>query len=753
MISIFINNEQLDVEASALVTFKKSQQLNGIQNLYSYSNNFTLQNSAKNRRLLGISYLPNSKAKSMTKGYDVDVILNGCIFLKKQKLKVQKETDKNIPVYLIFTDNFLVAKAKEVLMNQLVLGVTYTKNIIDFVIYNNDLNPLYRSAPISAQDKSGLIVVEEVPVLLNVKELLIKAFTQLGYAYTGDILTDENIGKYYTSSNAGVYGPDGVPRFGDTMTVYDFIVDFLKTFNGYIEVSDSSRSLGLYLWKNIEAKKTNFVEYSSKYTGFSEYAFEGGLAKVNTIEYSDSPNFYNGFFNNNKSIIDKSTYLTSKFGAGNLHLFADQDLEEDGSILPRTIGEITDPQTMNLFRFESVLTSVPVYSSGLLGYQSLNKAFSPNIFEIWQIFHQPYCDNISLPTIGQIKFRYDALFLSNFKMSEVFFVKQLSTYWLPLELNFTSKKDGVRVKALMVEKTQVDIPIVFDQNIAVGFYGEVFILDLNALYSAQNVSPAATMAITAADLAKNNIFVNGIQILSFPTSINVSALFEVRVENIESVNVKSNSDILFRFISEQGGLSREATINVAHSGRATFISEFRSELDAVFTYGQEGVDSLNRVLNYAGAVISPVNIPSTFLPLTGDLPPAPAGPVEFKVLQFDRNSFVTVELSIGLLHLHCSNRGGGAEARTRVYFRLWKNGSLFITVYSQGAIDRYKSGHTDVDYANVFAAKTFNAAAGDAIYIEQYLHLDEEDRAGSGTMDGSVSVTNVKWKFKVTEQL
>jgi hypothetical protein len=754
MIKITINNEALDIEASALVTFKKSQQLNGIQNQYSYSNNFNIKNSSKNRRLLGINYLPNSKAKSMTKGYDVDVVLNGCIFLKRQKLKVQKETADSIPVYLIFTDSFLVSKAKEVLMNQLALGVVYTKNIIDFAIYNNDLNPLYRSAPISAQDKSGLIVVEEIPVLLNVKELLLKAFTQLGYAYTGDILTDENIGDYYTNSNVGVYGPDGTPRFGATMTVYDFILDFLETFNGYIEVSDSSRSLGLYLWKNIEGIKSDFVDYSAKFTGYTEYAFEGGLAKVNTINYSDSPDFYNGFFNNNKSIIDKTDYLTSDFGAGNLRLFADQDLEEDGSILPRAIGEVTEPQTMNLFRFEAALTSVPVYSNGLLSYQVLNKAFSPNILEIWQTFHRPYCDNIALPTIAQIKFRYDALFLANFKMAEVFFIKQLSTYWLPLELNFTSKKDGVRVKALMIEKTPVDVPIVYDQNLSVGFYGEVFILDIFALYAASNVSPAASTIITAADLTKNNIYVNGVQVLAFPSAFDVSSVFEFRVENIEAENVLSNSNVLFRFISEQGGQSREATINVAHNGRANFVSEFRSETDTVYTYTKNDTDGHNRVLNYAAKITSPINIADTFPPAIGDFDLHLAtGPTELKVLEFDRASNVTVELTIGLLHLHCSNRGGGAEARTRVYFRLWKNGAGLLDVYSAGAIDRYKHSETNVDYPNVFASKTFSVNAGDVILIETFLELSEENRAGSGTMDGSVSMTNVIWKFKVTEQL
>lgn len=760
MTRILINNEDLDLAADTLVTFKKAQQLNGIQGAYSFSNNFNLKDSAKNRRLLGINYLPNSKAKSMTQGYEPDVVLNDSVFLKRQKLKVQKETPGAIPVYLIFTDSYLAAKAKAVLMNQIPLGVVYAKNLVDFVIYNNDLNPLYRSAPISAQDKSGLVVVEEIPVLLNIKELILRVFTFLGYAYTGDILTDDNIGKYYTNSNVGVYGPDGTPRFANTMTCYDFILDCLETFNGYIEVSDSSRSLGLYLWRNIETIKNRFVDYSDKFTGFNEYAFEGGLAKVNTMTYADSPDFYNGFFNNNKSIVDKTEYLSSDFGAGNLRLFADQDLEEDGSILPRVIGEVTEPQTMNLFRFEGVLTSTPIYSGGNLSYQVLNKAFSPNILEIWQLFHKPYTSNIALPTLAHLSFRYDAIFLANFKMSEVFFIKQLSTYWLPLELSFTSKKDGVKVKGLMLEKTPVDVPVVFDQNLKVGFYGDVFILDINALYSSQNISPAASVTIVGADLTKNHISINGVQVLAFPTNFDVITEFELKVSNTEAENIKSNSDIIFRFTSEEGGVSREGTVNVAHDGRANFVSEFKSEEGTVYNYGANDTNGLKRRLNYTAKITTPVNIADTFAPAIGDVdfytaafPFPERPPIEFKVLEFDRASSVTVELTIANLHLYCSNRGGGAEARTKIFFQLWKNGVNFLPVYSAGIIDRFKSGSRTEDYNNVAVTKTFNVNAGDVILVDAYIDLSEEDRLGSGTMDGSISITNMIWRFKVSEQL
>jgi hypothetical protein len=311
----------------------------------------------------------------------------------------------------------------------------------------------------------------------------------------------------------------------------------------------------------------------------------------------------------------------------------------------------------------------------------------------------------------------------------------------------------------MIERTPADVPIVFDQNLSVDFYGDVFILDVAVLYAAYNESPAQTIVIRSADLTKNSIFVNGAQVLSFPASFDVSAGFELRVSHIEAENVKSNSDILFEFVSAEGGTSRTAKINVAHNGRANFLSEFRSEAGTVYRYAVSDTNGDRRRLNYAAKITTPINIADTFAPMIGDLPafesfpPITLPPTAFKVLEFDRASSVSVELTIGRLFLNCSNRGGGAEARTKVFYNIWKNGAFLLTVYSNGVIDRFRSGGRSVEVFNVAASKTFSVAAGDSILIEAYADLSEEDRIGSGTMDGAIEQTNVIWKFRVSEQL
>lgn len=753
MIKIVLNNEILDIEDGSTVTFKKAQLLNGIQDQYSYSNNFNLKDSSKNRRLLKINYLPTSKAQSMTAGYDVDVVFAGCIFLKRQKLKVQKEPKGGLAAYLVFTDSYFMALSKSMTLNQIVTNAGYAKDLVSFLSRNLPFETDYRTAPVSAQDSSRLVVIEEVPILINLQKFIFKIFTQLGYSYTGDILSDTDIGKYYVSQNVGIYGPDGSIVFDSALTVYDFIIWSLKTFNGYLEISDSSRLLGLYFWKNIESIKRNFVDYSDMYTDFTEYVCDGGLAKINTMSYADSPDYFNGFFSNNKSLVDSKQYLQSDFGAGPLKLFGDQEAQEDGTLEPRIIGEVTDPQNINIFVFEGAPAPLTVYSGGSPQTVGVYRAVSPNILQIFNEFHRPYTNNIATPTTVQLNFRYNAIMVSEFKMFRVFFIRQLASYWIPIEFNFTSKKDGVKIKSLLIEKTAADVPIVFDYSMGVGFYGEAIINDINILYSALNVSPADTMTIVNADLTKNRIFINDIEVLAFPTAISVAAAFNVRIENSDTENRIDNSDILFQFASQDGGISRVAKLNIAHTGQANFVSEFRSEPGTVYEYGRTGVDYFYRKLNYSAKITTPINIADTLAPMIGDVETNAEAIASFKFFDFDRASTVKVDLSILKLELYCTNEGGGAEARTKIWFDIWKNGVKFLNVYYAGAIDSKKKSDTTVVYNNISVSKTFNVSAGDDIQVFASLEGTEESRPGSGHMGGRAKLTNVNWKFSVSEQL
>ena len=751
MIQIFINNEELDLDVKTLVTFKKSQQLNGIQNQYSYSNNINLDDSPKNRRLLGINYLPNSKAKSMTAGYSCDIVLNGCIFLKKQTLKVQKESKGQIPIYLIFTDNFFTAKAKEISLNQVYLNANYNRTITNFRNKNQSAGIL-RTAPISAQDASGLVVVEEVNPLLNIEIMMQKVISYLGYNFEGDFFIDVEVKKYYTNANVGVYATDGKPFFDPNLSAYDFVVYVLKTFNAFIDVSDSEKSAGIYLWKNIETIKKNFVDFSDYYTDFAEYTFEGGLSKKNTMAYNSIPDFYNGYFENNKSIVEASEYLKSDFGAGSQRLFDDQEIEENGNILPRVIGETSEPSTLNVYRFESDLSAVSVYYLGVKNDLNMYRAFSPNIYELYTAFHFAYTKNISLPTLGNFEFRYDAIFLARLKMQQVFFIKQLSSYWLPLELNFSTAKDKVSVKSLMIQKTSADVPVIFDTNVSVGFYGIFTIANANALYSALNKSPQSIFVVQNFDTSKNKVFITGsdntrTEILAFPYTIDIKTKFVLEFENKDPVNKKDSSDLLFQFISEEGGVSRVGKINIQHNGIASYVSEFKSALDTDFTFTRNDVNNFTALVNYSVKENTILNIPVTLLPATNE------GAVnDFKVLDFQKKQYVKCILKIGTGIYKCSNQGGKARAETKAQFNLYKNGVFLKTIHSNGAVDDYKTVNlvttTEID---IEKNHSFNVNAGDEISIGILLSGDE--RSGGGDMSGEIILRNITWKFECTENL
>lgn len=767
MLDIILNNEKLDISDGAVVTFKRAQALNGIQEQYSYSNNFTLKPSAKNKRLLGINYLPNTKAKAMTAGYEVDVILNGSIFLKRQKLKVQKESADAIPVYLIFVDNLFISGAQAKPLDSVNWGVLYTPVLSEFY-YRNILSAgeTSRTAPISAQDASGLIVVEEVPILLRADFMVQTVISSLGYAIEGDFFEAADVKEYYFNPNLGIYKTSTGPRFDTKMSSYEFIIEALKLFNAFIVINDSNKSAGVYLWKNIDTIKRNFKDYSSKFVNFKDYTFEGGLAKNNKITYSGSPDFYNSYFENNKSIVDNSTYLASKFGAGSMRLFEDQDINDDATIDIRPDGESADPNTINIYRFAATLAPFSIYEAGIKYIENMYAATSPNIYEIYIKFHQAYTQNIKLPTIGLFTFRYDIIFLSNFKMHEVFFIKNLASYWIPLEENHSTEKKDITVKALMIEKARVDVPIVFDYNISIGFYALFIFENAGALYSAANRSPQSIFTVEACDFTKNNIFItgtNGIrtQVLSTPQNFDVTTRFILEVENCENINTRTNSDLLFTFTSIEGGTSRIGKINIAHNGRASFLSEFRSALDTEYSYGRTNVADFTRFLNYSGKITTPVNIPDTLEPNIGDVyapgiisanAAAAAAANNFGMLDFTRAQYVKAELSIGWARYHCSNRGGTATATTKAAFNLYKNGVFLKTVYSSGATDSKKTGDTTVIEENKTASYFFNVAPGDKIAAFIVL-TGSKGRAWSAEMDGDARFKNIVWKFSCDEQL
>ena len=129
MIEIYRKGFRLDIPPGQVVTFKKSQNLNGIQARYAYSNTVQAELTANNRKLLELFELPTSKVNTLQNGFTVDVVLNGSIQLKNQTLTIAKENKKTVDLYLLYTDNALVVKLKGQYMNLITSGFEYKKTV------------------------------------------------------------------------------------------------------------------------------------------------------------------------------------------------------------------------------------------------------------------------------------------------------------------------------------------------------------------------------------------------------------------------------------------------------------------------------------------------------------------------------------------------------------------------------------------------------------------------------------------------
>lgn len=742
---LIVNNEDLDIDKNQIVTFKRTQKLNGLQESYSFTNNFKLDKSSNNLRILNSNYLPNTKSKNMAQSIDCDVVFNDTIYLKKQQLKIKKDS-KDFDSYVIFSESYLMTKAKELLMNEIDFGTTFNKTFLDIQEKNNPENNV-ATAPISAQDSSGLIVVEENNILIKVKYAIEKIFEKLGYTLAGDYILDNDFGNYFFSSDVGWYGTDGTVQFSESLTAFDFIEMVLETFNAYIDALDSTKFAFLNLWKNIESIKDRFIDYSEFFDSEKEYTVEDSLAKKNILKYNDSSSFYNSFFVNNKSAVKEKTYLDSKFGAGNMKLFSDQTVDENGTIPIRQVGEITDAKKLNLYRFNGEEVNVQIYGGGQSLTMLFKKAISPNILEIWEKFHKPYTDNISQPLVSLIDFKYNPLMLNDFKMQEVFFIKQLSSYWLPIEINYTSKKDIVTVKSLLVQKTALETPIVYDLSVTLGVNEEIYIVDLALLYASINISPAGLITIQNANLDKMFLYVNTTEVLNFPATFDVTEIFEIRIVNRESVSQVSNTNVSFTFQNQAGGISRLANINVTHLGYVNYVSEYTTFQDEVI---EQDVLGAKFYVNFCSLNQNVYNIKNSFSPpifYKNTYETQQSKPL-FKVLEIQSAGWLTTEFFLEELIITAKNKTLGTNgASVTVSFSLIKNNS---TVFTYATPTVFTSSY-NIDevfvFNNINNSYSTYVNSGDIFYIE----IEGIMYNRASLMDGGVVFKNMNWKFTKTE--
>lgn len=760
MIEIFRKGFRFDISPTQIVTFKKAQNLNGIQGSYSYSNTVPMEKTANNKKLLDLFDLPTNKVSSLMNGYEVDIILNGSIQLRNQTLKIQKEGRDKIDTYILYSDNALVVKLKEQFLVNLAAPFTYKKTVTDFFTKQGGLTS--RSAFTETQEKSGFYVIEEMPILIQVQELIRKVFTDNHYRVYGDFFTADNaVSEYYITSNMGVYqiygesGDGFAPTFTTDLDLYTFLIDTLKYFNSYVMVDDTYKTVTINSWTNLGNYKNDFVNYSRFFIDYQDYTFQSQLAKRNDLIYADSGTTFNSFFSNTLSSQDKVTYLASAFGAGTLNIFNDSELDPATNMIAlRADGSTGESSAIRIMKVAIYPIVATVYVGGVPQLVPGQRAVPVSMREVYTSFHKDYTDFILTPVIQNLVFRYDDILAATFSMTKVFFIEQQSSYWIPLEINFSTKKDSIIIKAMLIKKRKVPSPILNNFNSIFLDFKEKGIFPLSYLLGMYpmppNQYPIEEVIFKSYDAAKNRLYVNDIFVPanSLPQAYSQSDLVSIKIEANAPGDItpdKNSSSIYIQVVDTNGGVSNEAYINVVHTGIAKLESNF-AQL-AEFTYSRSGFDDGALFVSLGDYYVGDrPNLNST---LEATLSSNGIEPDDTFNLIVASENYVNVKIEVPSFNLHMktdNNSGGNARAICRL---MTTGDGLPARVMSEASVSN--NDGDDFILGGTYTIPNFNISNK----VRVYLDFDfENTRTGNiGSMDVELTVNNFAVNISTTKTI
>lgn len=752
MIEIFRKGFRLDINPTQVITFKKSQNLNGIQDRYAYSNTISLDKTANNKKLLELFDLPTNKVASLMNGYTVDVVLNGSINLRNQTLKIQKESLTKIDTYLLYSDNALVVKLKEQYLNAITADFLYKKTIGDFV--NKSEGVTSRTALVETQEKSGLYVIEEMPILIQLQELIKLVFTQNNYSVFGDFfMANNDVSEYYVAPNQGVYqiystGEGFAPTFETTLNAFDFLSQTLAFFNCYAEVDDTYKTVVVNKWTNLENYKNSYVDYSKYFVNYTDYTFQSKLAKRNEMTYADSGTLFNSFFPNNLSSQDKATYLSSAFGAGSLLTFDDSDVQDDDTIELRANGATGEASAVRIYKISSTLVNTKIYANGIPNFVSSYKAVSVSMLTVFNDFHKSYSDFILTPLVTNLVMRYDAILAATFSLTKVFFVEQLSSYWIPLEINFSTKEDQISIKAMLVKKRKVPSPTLNNFNSIFLDFKEKAVFPLNFLLSMYpmppNEYPWDVVIFKAYDQDENTLFVNDVEVPAntLPQAFAIADLSTIKIlaNKLTDTVPDTNTDSLYiQAIDTNGGVSNEAYINIKHTGVANLESNFAQV--AEFAYSRSSFDSGEVWVNLGSYYVGPkpnLNNTITSVAMTSN---DVGVNDDFNLIQTtEPYTNVKVVVNPFAVFLKTENNGiGKARAQFRLFIDWGETQVLpFVGLVPKptGLFEMSTANNQTLELTTPKITFTIPAlASGRKIKVYGFYHFDNRRGSNSGSMD------------------
>ena len=757
MIEIYRKGFRLDIPADKIVTFKKSINLNGIQERYAYSNNFTIEKTANNLKLLDLPDAPIGKLNSLQNGYLVDVVLNGSIQLKDQTIKITKESKSAIDIYLLFTDNALISNLKTTYVNDVVKDFKYKKTIQDFKANGGVF--------LNTQPDSGIYVVEEIPKLLNLQSLIIKLFTDNNYTVYGDFtLLTNTIKDYFVAPNAGIYqiysgsGDGFSPSFESTLTAYDLLNQSLAFFNCYASVDDTYRTVIINRWDNLGNYKTSYKDYSKYYVDYKDYTFQSKLAKKNELTYSDSGTSFNSFFTNNLSSQEKATYLNSAFGTGSAKLFDNSEIQEDGTIPLRYDGEIGETSAVRIYKISDNREDLLLFEKGVSYYVSAKKAISVSMRNVYNEIHKDYTAFILTPLIQNVIFKYNDILVNEFSLTEVFFIEQLSSYWIPLEINFSTKKDEINIKSMLIKQRKVASPILNNFNSVLLDFKQKVIFTKDFLLSMYAMPPNEfewdEVIFKRYDDTLNSLFVNGELIPSstMPRVFSISELTENSIvfeanKQTDSTPDKNTDSLYIQAVGSNGGLSNEAYINIKHTGVASYESNFEQIED--YNYTRTNFDGGSIYFNVLEYVVgNKPNINNTIDNRTVNKPPVTGFGTQLKLIQAIEN-YTHLKINIKPINIKLKTTNGGiGKARATLKLQLY-DGVNVTTLQEWRSANKQEQIFITPEYNFTYT----NFPQGRFIYIYFYGSFDNRRGLNSGNMDVYIDIKNMKASISTIKTL
>lgn len=750
MIEIYRKGFRLDIPPEQVVTFKKAQNLNGIQSRYAYSNTISVEKTANNIKLLELFELPTGKVSTLMNGFTVDVVLNGSIQLKNQTMQVQKETKKTVDLYLLYSDNALVVQLKKQYMNFITSDIFYKKTVADWIAKRG--GAFARTAFVEAQDKSGLYVVEEMPIMLNVQELVKRIFVSNGYTVYGDFfLNNTTVKDYFVAPNQGVYevysgtGAGFAPVFASDVDLFTFFTWALQFFNSYASVDDTNRTVIVNQWTNLGNFKTGYIDYSKYFVDYKDFTFQSKLAKINELTYADSGTTFNSFFSNTLSSQDKATYLASAFGTGSLNIFDDSEVDPvTGGIGVRTNGATGESSAIRMMKISSGDALNRIFVGGSPSEPIYGPKAKPvSMRDVYTEFHKDYTEFILSPLIQNLIFRYDDILASTFSLTRVFFIEQQASYWIPLEINFSTKKDEIVIKAMLIKKRKVPSPILNDFNSILLDFKEKAVFPFDYLMSMYpmppNQYPIQDVIFKNYDESKNRLYINDVLLPSagLPQVFPLSSIVSIKIEANQPSDITPdrNTDSLYiQVVDTNGGVSNEAFINIKHTGVASLESNFNQP--EPFSYERYTFDIGGFSANFLSYIAGQKpNLNNTVTSVTQIITGSPDD--SYNLVQAVE-AYVNVKVTVNpfTLYLRTENNGIG---KARAVFKLYVSyGSVATQLY------QYNSGdnQTQTIQAPRREVTTPSLPSGTKIRVYAVYSFDNRRGSNSGSMDVQTAVSD-----------